>query len=292
MIWTLVNEILFLSNDSDMPVIKLGGFVIRQLAVLTTLALLLSSCAGMVYQKCGGDGCHYYKDGEKVSDDEAMNLNPALKAEIEAKRKAEQQQAEYARAPKRTGNEPIFVTILPMHGISQGQTAHDPKTHQYWRNLFPSDSVFQVLPDDQIRTSKGRDKEFLEHFYSGDWKNTLENYGLKGDVLVHLVMSAEDFVGVNTQTNKLAAGKRLVLTAHLLSAYTGKQYKITEPINNILRNQENFNNLASKVKTLINSQIKPEIPSVAWIQERNQKRKAAAAEHLQKVFNFDFKKKK
>lgn len=250
---------------------------------------ILSSCAGMAYQKCGGDGCHYYKDGVRISDEEAAGNNTAIAEEVKAKKAAVSEQNEFKAAPKRRPEELVHVSLMPVQTLLQGQVKYDPKMHTFWKNLFPETATLKMTPDDKIRRSPRANPEFNQTFFSGAWVNTYNEEKLWGEVLVHLYLTQEDYVGVD-QNKKVVAAKRLVLNASLFSTYFGKTHKISEPIKNILSNQEAFQALAEKVKVKIETEIKKnELPSYAWLLEREQKRsQASEPADLRKVLNFNF----
>lgn len=252
--------------------------------ILGSVLLTLVGCAGMAYKKCEGGKCAYYKDGQQLSDEEAAKENSSIAREVEQKKMVQERQESLKNAPRRGEGEEIGIAVLPAETTGKGQVTIDPRMAGEWRKLFENSAPLRLV-DDKVygKYLKVLTNEYAKKKYHSDWFVHAAENRVPGEVYVYLRMGAKEVYGISKSTKKLASGQQLVLTARVSSTYTRNDVEFVEPITNLLKNQEAFNRLADKVKAHINSTVRAELPSLAWVKQARASDKKNASEAFKKA---------
>lgn len=259
----------------------MNGSTIKQI-LFFVLTLGLVACGNMPYQKCVNGKCAYYdKDGREMTEDQAAKSNPHFASQIQSKKTADQRREALKTAPRREPSEEVMVTILPVQTIAKGQVSIDPRTAAEWRKLFINSNPLKLSDDKSYeKYLKTLQQEFAKKKYHSNWFEHAAQNRMPGEVYVHTTLAVQDVTGIDKKTKALRVGNQLVIKAKISSTYEHKEYEIIEPITNFLQNQQSFIKLAEKVKAHINTTVRSEMPSLAWLRSKQNESRKQASEAL------------
>ena len=157
-------------------------------------------------------------------------------------------------------------------------------SHSGWKKHFADQRNIQLISSKKMRKhERALGNKYIQGKQPSDWFKTAAEHDVPGEIHVHLTLGTEDIATINRKSKKLESAKRLLLTARLSSTYLRNDYVLEEPITNFFKNEESFEKLAKRVIKTIEEEIKPEIPSIAWLKQRKETQDKQVEEALKAV---------